>query len=208
MNIIGKIRHRLFYNPYRAVARSRNVSMGKSLLGPAFEMRFDCPRDDVALRIGDRCLLLNRFTFESTEGKITVGDGAFINTGTNVISRSSIVIGNAVTIGWGCTILDNDSHSISYLDRIADHNQHLIDFPSNNISANRNWNHVAASPISICDYAWLGFGVVVLKGVTIGKGAIIGARAVVTKDVPPWTIAAGNPARVVKEIPPELRKHS
>jgi galactoside O-acetyltransferase len=48
--------------------------------------------------------------------------------------------------------------------------------------------------------------VVVLKGVTIGEGAIVGARSVVTKDVPPWTIAAGNPARVVKEIPFELRK--
>ena len=65
---------------------------------------------------------------------------------------------------------------------------------------------MATAPIRICDYAWLGFDVVVLKGVTIGEGAIVGARAVVTKDVPPWTIAAGNPARVVKQIPLELRR--
>jgi galactoside O-acetyltransferase len=72
--------------------------------------------------------------------------------------------------------------------------------------ANKDWSKVATAPIRICDSAWLGFDVVVLKGVTIGEGAIVGARSVVTKDVPPWTIAAGNPARVVKEIPLGLRK--
>ncbi|WP_348260967.1 acyltransferase [Telmatobacter sp. DSM 110680] len=148
----------------------------------------------------------NEFIFESTRGEITVGDGVFINSGTKVISRSSIVIGDAVTIGWGCVIYDHNSHSISYLDRIADQDQQLIDFPRGNMVANKDWRSVAAEPIKICNYAWLGFDVVVLKGVTIGEGAIIGARAVVTKNVPPWTIAVGNPARVVKEIPIEFRK--
>jgi galactoside O-acetyltransferase len=130
----------------------------------------------------------------------------FINFGTKVISRFSIAIGNDVTIAWGCMIYDHDSHSISYLDRIADQNQQLIDFPRGNMVANKDWSNVATAPIRICDCAWLGFDAVVLKGVTIGEGAIVGARAVVTKDVPPWTIAAGNPARVVKEIPLELRR--
>jgi galactoside O-acetyltransferase len=161
----------------------------------------------VALQIGDRCLLHNQFIFESTGGKITVGDGVFINSGTMVISRSSIEIGNAVTIAWGCVIYDHNSHSISYLDRIVDQDQQLIDYPLGNMVANKDWSTVKSAPIKICDYAWLGFDVVVLKGVTIGEGAIIGARAVVTKDVPPWTIAAGNPARVVKEIPRELQKN-
>jgi galactoside O-acetyltransferase len=95
---------------------------------------------------------------------------------------------------------------MSYLDRIADHKQLLTDHPLGNILGNKDWSRVATAPIRICDYAWLGFDVVVLKGVTIGEGAIVGARAVVTKDVPPWTIVAGNPARVAKEIPSELRK--
>ncbi|MGO9796463.1 MAG: acyltransferase [Terracidiphilus sp.] len=206
MRILKKIRDRLFYDPYRAVARSGNIRMGDSQLGPHFRVRFDLPREDLALQIGDRCLLFNEFAFESTEGKIMVGDGVFINAKTQVISRSSIEIGNGVTIGWGCTIYDHNSHSTSYLDRIADQNQQLIDFPLGNMVANKDWNNVASAPIKICDDAWLGFDVVVLKGVTVGEGAIVGARAVVTKDVPPWTIAAGNPARVVKEIPLELRK--
>jgi galactoside O-acetyltransferase len=180
--------------------------MGNSQLGPGFTIRFDCPRDDVALRIGDRCLLHNGFVFESAAGKTTVGNGVFINYGTAVISRSSIEIGNDVMIAWNCMIYDHDSHSVSYLDRIKDQKQHLIDFPSGNMVANKNWSSVATAPIKVCDYAWLGFDVAVLKGVTIGEGAIVGARAVVTKDVPPWTIAAGNPARVVKEIRPELRR--
>ncbi len=206
MHILNRIREHFFYDPYRTVAQSTNVRIGNSQLGSGFHVRFDCPREDVALQIGDRCLLQNEFIFESTGGKITVGDGVFINGGTRVISRSSIEIGNGVTIAWGCMIYDHDSHSISYLDRIADQEQQLIDFPCGNMVANKDWSKVATAPIRICDYAWLGFDVVVLKGVTIGEGAIVGARAVVTKDVPPWTVAAGNPACVVKEIPFELRK--
>jgi acetyltransferase-like isoleucine patch superfamily enzyme len=206
MGFFRKLSDRLFYDPYHVVARSRNVRMGSSQLGPSFRIRFDCPRQDVALQIGNRCLLQNQFIFESPSGKITVGDGVFINSGTRVISRSSIEIGSSVMIAWGCVIYDHDSHSLSYLDRIADQKQLLIDHPLGNTLANKDWSRVTTAPIRICDYVWLGFDVVVLKGVTIGEGAIVGARAVVTKDVPPWTIVAGNPARVVKEIPPELRK--
>ena len=206
MSFLGKVRDRLFYNPYRVVARSKNVAMGNSQLGRPFRVRFDCQREDVALSIGNRCLLNNTFVFESAGGKITVGDGVFINSGTMVISRSSVEIGSGVTIAWDCVIYDHDSHSLFYKDRIADHDQQLIDYPKGNMIANKDWSTVNTAPIKIHDNAWLGFGVVVLKGVTIGEGAIVGARAVVTKDVPPWTIVAGNPARVVKEIPRELRR--
>jgi acetyltransferase-like isoleucine patch superfamily enzyme len=206
MRLIPKLSRRLFHDPYDVVARSKNVSMGKSHLGPSFRLRLDIPREDVALLIGDGCILQNHFIFESAGGKIAVGDGVFINSGTKIISRSSIEIGNAVTIAWGCVVYDHDSHSLSYRDRIADHNQSLSDVSHGNMVANKDWSRVATAPIRICDYVWLGFDVVVLKGVTIGEGAVVGARAVVTRDVPPWTIAVGNPAGVVKEIPPELRK--
>jgi acetyltransferase-like isoleucine patch superfamily enzyme len=205
-SLLRKVRDRLFYDPHRMVARSPTIVMGNSRLGHPFRVRFDCPRTEIALRIGDRCLLNNTFVFESSCGQITVGDGVFINSGTMVISRSSVAIGNGVTIAWDCVIYDHDSHSLDYRDRIADHDQQLIDFPTGNMIANKNWDTVTTAPIAIQDNAWLGFGVVVLKGVTIGEGAVVGARAVVTRDVPPWTIAAGNPARVVKEIPRELRR--
>ncbi|GAC1668444.1 MAG: hypothetical protein NVS9B2_11440 [Steroidobacteraceae bacterium] len=55
-------------------------------------------------------------------------------------------------------------------------------------------------PVRIENRAWLGFNVSLLPGVVIGEGAIIGAGSVVTKSVPAWTIAAGNPARVLREL--------
>jgi galactoside O-acetyltransferase len=56
------------------------------------------------------------------------------------------------------------------------------------------------SPIIIEDKVWIGFDVSVLKGVTIGERAVIGACSVVTKDIPPYTVAVGNPARAVKNL--------
>lgn len=59
-----------------------------------------------------------------------------------------------------------------------------------------------SAPIVIEDDAWIGFKSVILKGVRIGRGAIVASAAVVTKDVDPWTIVAGNPAKVVEVLKP------
>jgi acetyltransferase-like isoleucine patch superfamily enzyme len=55
-------------------------------------------------------------------------------------------------------------------------------------------------PVAICDDAWIAAGATVLRGVTIGNGSVVAAGAVVTDDVPPFTIVAGNPARVVRTL--------
>ena len=59
-------------------------------------------------------------------------------------------------------------------------------------------DHIKA-PIVIDDYAWIATNSIILPGVTIGKGAVVGAGSVVTKSVPPYQVVAGNPARIVKE---------
>jgi len=64
---------------------------------------------------------------------------------------------------------------------------------------------VSTAPIVIEDEAWIGANVVVLAGVTIGKHCIIAAGSVVTKDVPPYSVAVGNPARVLKKYNPETK---
>ena len=61
----------------------------------------------------------------------------------------------------------------------------------------KDWSNVKSAPIHIKDGAWIGFGSAILKGVTIGKGAIVGSKSVVTRDVPDNAIVAGNPARIV-----------
>ena len=110
--------------------------------------------------------------------------------GTQLISRSKIEIGDDVTIAWDVCIYDHDSHSLDWCARVEDLRCLREDLRS----------VVHTKPIRICDKAWVGMNAIILKGVTIGEGAVVAAGAVVTKDVPPWTVAAGNPARVVKCI--------
>ena len=64
----------------------------------------------------------------------------------------------------------------------------------------KDWSVVRSAPIVIEDRAWIGFNAIILKGVTIGEGSVVAAGAVVTKDVEPYTVVAGNPARVVKRL--------
>jgi acetyltransferase-like isoleucine patch superfamily enzyme len=60
--------------------------------------------------------------------------------------------------------------------------------------------HKKIAPVTIEDHAWIGFGALLMKGVTIGHHAVVAAQAVVAKDVPPHCVAAGNPARIVKDF--------
>ena len=68
-----------------------------------------------------------------------------------------------------------------------------------------DWETTNSSPVIIKKGVWIGARSIVLKGVTIGEGAVIGSGSVVTKDIPPYTINAGNPARVIRYIPPDER---
>jgi acetyltransferase-like isoleucine patch superfamily enzyme len=61
------------------------------------------------------------------------------------------------------------------------------------------------NPVKICDDAWIGAGAFVLRGVTVGEGGVVAAGAVVTKDVPPYSIVAGNPAVLVRELSADVR---
>lgn len=171
-----------------------------SHLSNSFYVRQDVPSDELRLVIGKDCIIGGQFIFESSQGKIIIGDHTFIG-GSTFISRSSITIGNNVTIAWGCTIYDHDSHSLDYQERRKDIDDELADLRSKqNMVAHKNWEVVNSKPIKICDDAWIGMNSIILKGVTIGEGAIVGAGSVVTKDVPAWTVVAGNPAKVVKTI--------
>lgn len=198
--IMNIIKRRFFYDPYKYIKSCHNVSLGKSILSKNFFIRFDRGIKDNSVTIGDNSILMNEIIFETNTGSISIGDGSFINGGTRLISIDHISIGNNVTIAWGCTIYDHDSHSLDYRERMLDQERQLADWDSGNFIKSKNWDVVNHAPIRIQDHAWLGFNVTVLKGVTIGTGAIIGANSVVTKDVPPWTVAAGNPARVIKSL--------
>ena len=172
------------------------------MLDKTFDVHFRADRTRAGLSIGDDCILRNQCIFESSEGFIDIGNRVFINTGTQLISRSRIDIGDDVTIAWNCVVYDHDSHSLDHEERIRDHRRQLADWDSGDFIRNKDWTHVETAPIKIGNFVWIGFDVVILKGVTIGEGAVIGARSVVASDVSPWTVVAGNPARAIKQLRP------
>jgi len=106
-----------------------------------------------------------------------------VDIGHNVafIVNKEIVIEDDVNVASGVTFMDTDSHPRDVAERIAD----LPPRPEE------------IRPLRICKNAWIGSGSVILKGVTVGEGAIIGVNSVVVTDIPPYSVAMGNPARVV-----------
>jgi len=151
--------------------------------------------------IGEKCLINANFVFETPEGEVSIGNNVHLG-GVHFICRSKIIIEDDVTMAWGINIYDHNSHSVYWEHRKNDNQQCYDDYfkhDGNNI-VNKDWSHVHTKPIIIKSKVWIGFNVIILKGVTIGEGAVIGAGSVVTRDIPAWTVAAGNPAKVIKTI--------
>ncbi|MDA0302494.1 MAG: acyltransferase [Chloroflexi bacterium] len=109
--------------------------------------------------------------------RLEVGEGTFINYGSSIGAVEGVTIGRNCDIGQYAIILDNDFHAVE---------DHTAAAPS--------------KPVVIEDDVWLGARVTVLPGAHIGRGAVIGAHAVVRGEVPARTLAVGVPARVVRHL--------
>lgn len=112
---------------------------------------------------------------------LQVGDN-FAMTGGSIIAAERIVIGDNVNVGANTTIMDTDFHPLDAQARRLDSELGKT------------------APVIIEDDVFIGMNCLILKGVTLGRGSVIGAGSVVTKDVPPYTMAAGNPARVIGNV--------
>jgi galactoside O-acetyltransferase len=150
-------------------------------------------KNNCRLEIGDGSIIEAAIFFDRDGASVKIGNRVFIG-GSSLVCAESIEIGDDILISWGCTIVDHDSHAIDWQHRSQDVQKWC--------HGHKDWQFVKSSPIKIGNRAWLGFNVTLLKGVKIGEGAVVGACSVVTKDVPPYTVVAGNPARVIREIPP------
>ena len=172
-----------------------------SYYGKSFNIDIRMPKESrIFLKTGHHCVLDGNYIFERNSGKITIGDRVHIGS-SSFISINEISIGNDVTIAWDCLFYDHNSHSVNWDERKDDTEQEYQDLIKGlNPIANKNWNVVKSAPINICDKVWIGTGCKILKGVTIGEGAIVAAGSVVTKDVEPFTMVGGNPARLIKKI--------
>ncbi len=158
----------------------------------------------IYLQVGDESVIQGDFIFEKESGIINIGNNTFIGGGT-FICIDSIDIGNDVMFSWGCTVADNNSHSTKWSERQHDVKEWKRGIDENKLGYYKDWTNVKSAPIVIKDKAWIGFNTIILKGVTIGEGSIVAAGSVVTKNVPDWTIVAGNPAQIIKTIPENER---
>ncbi len=146
-----------------------------------------------AIKIGSNSIILGQLLVFRHGGQIAVGDDCFIGENVRIWSAARIQIGNRVLISHDVNIFDNDTHPF---DARARH-QHYLAIAAAGHPESIDLGEV---PVVIEDDAWIAAKAMVLKGVTIGRGAVVGAGSVVTRDVPPFTVVAGNPARPVRQL--------
>lgn len=139
---------------------------------------------------------------------VKYGSGFTFGRGTTFYAKDELTIGNNVYIGKYCSIETNASigdnvliaNHVGFVGK-NDHDIHAIGIPvrlAPQVRDKVDHRSVKDNPIIIEDDVWIGFGAVILSGVKIGRGAIVAAGSVVTKDVTPYSIVAGNPAKVIR----------
>jgi acetyltransferase-like isoleucine patch superfamily enzyme len=150
------------------------------------------PRDRV--RVGAHSHVRGELYVVAETGSIRIGSHCYVGPGSRVWSQSRVEIGDRVLISHLVDVHDTDSHPLDVAARARD----AVDrFEHGEAAA---WRDVRCAPVRIGDDVWIGLKATVLKGVTIGSGSVVAAGAVVTTDVPPGSLVAGNPARVVRSL--------
>lgn len=148
------------------------------------------------IRIGNNCLVMGRL-ISRCGGRIIIGDNCYIG-GDSLVGASDLIsIGNYAMIAANVRIYDNNNHP-------TDPQRRLQMSESGDYAGELwSWKYASSEPVIIDDNVWIGECSTILKGVHIGKGAVIGCCAVVTKDVPAYAMVVGNPGRIVKYLKDE-----
>lgn len=126
-------------------------------------------------------------------GEIRIGEYCYIGEGTRIWSARNIRLGNRVLIAHNVTIMDSLTHPVGASAR-HEHFRHII------TTGHPRDLDLGERAVEVGDDVWIGCTSIILRGVSLGKGSIVGAGSVVTEDVPPWTIVGGNPARVIRDL--------
>jgi acetyltransferase-like isoleucine patch superfamily enzyme len=152
----------------------------------------DGPQDKVSLGAGSVCRgVIRRERFG--DGRISIGQNVYIGDDCLLSCCERIAIDDFTLLGHGVQIFDNNSHPTDPAAREAD-------WQAVSHAGARPGDLIERAPVSIGSRAWIGFSSIILKGVSIGDGAIVAAGSVVTSDVDAHTLVAGNPAKAIRTL--------
>lgn len=183
----------------KIVSLQRKIEFGKKTVtgrniqfAPSARVVNSGPKDNII--IGNHgCLFC--FLQVLCGGKIEIGDNFYLGSGTVLQSKEKISIGNNVIISNNVLIVDNNNHPTEPESRLQ-----MSQADNYMTSPLWTWEYAQSKPVVIEDNVWIGRDARILKGVTVGKGSIVAMGAIVTKDVPEYSIVAGNPAKIVKKL--------
>ena len=150
--------------------------------------------DPSNIQIGKNTYIRGHLRVLRYGGYIQLGDYSYVGKYSQIWSGDRITIGNRVLISDHVFITDTNSHEFDPRERHETYKNFFITGPPTEKGS------ILTKPIIIKDDVWISYGSILLKGIKIGKGAIIGAGSVVTRDVPSYTLVAGNPAKPIKKI--------
>lgn len=172
----------------RRLAGQVDLSIGQSSTIRLYRI---APKPACKLAVGQDCIINARISFDRAGASFRCGDRCYVGASHFVVAHE-ISLGNDVIVSWNVTIVDHNSHAVSWDGRAND----VIDWGA----GAKDWRHVKIAPVRIEDKVWIGFNAIILKGLTIGEGAIVAAGSVVSKDVAPYTLVGGNPAVFIRTL--------
>jgi acetyltransferase-like isoleucine patch superfamily enzyme len=147
-----------------------------------------------AIIIGSNTHIKGELLVFAHGGSIKIGRYCYLGENSRIWSAKTIEIGDRVLISHDVNIFDNSTHPINHKLR---HRQ-FVEIITHGHPTEIDLKEIS---VKLNDDILIGAKSIIVRGVTIGEGAIVGAGSVVTRDVPPYTIVAGNPARIIREIP-------
>jgi galactoside O-acetyltransferase len=159
--------------------------------------RIERRHPDARITVGDDCVVAGTLVAEVADSRLSIGDRVFIGGGSLIDCLGEVLIEDDVLISYQVLIMDSDNHSIRASERVGDLQRWR--------EGQYDWSRVNRKPVIIRSRAWIGARAILTKGIVVGEGGIVASGAVVTKDVPPYTIVAGNPARIIRELTADER---
>src|ERR1041385_6812514 len=168
-----------------------NVQLGANTLITAdYAFKRFLSKEPQALVIGSNCTMDGVHFAIGREGRVQIGDYCYF-TNAVLLCELELRVGNYVIIGWNATIADSDFHPLGPAERVLDA------IACSPLGKGRPRPEIVRQTVVVEDDVWIGPSATILKGVTIGAGAIVEAGSLVTRDIPPGARVLGNPAQII-----------